>query len=240
METQITTRSKPLCGIRPGVVNSCSDTRTASLSTILPASPTSSCRQITISHTVYRPSTSVTILLAVLLTGSRSKSCSASRVSLQKVGKCPALSASRLVYPSLSTTIAITPCSAGPDGINAFLADLPQMSSGQLNLNHNPRNGMPYFNIDLQRPTLRHSRKCASAAFSGPGMSNFDLALTKTFPLRESLSLQFRIEAFNAFNHAQFFGPNTVNANLPASSSFGMVTSADAPRLGQAALKLLF
>jgi hypothetical protein len=129
----------------------------------------------------------------------------------------------------------------GPDGVNAFLADLPQMSPGPLELNSNPRNGRPYFNTSLfSVQPLGTTGNVPRRFFSGPGMSNFDLALSKTFPLRESLALQFRIEAFNAFNHAQFFRPNTVKANLPASSSFGMVTSADAPRLAQAALKLAF
>jgi hypothetical protein len=129
----------------------------------------------------------------------------------------------------------------GPDGVNAFLADLPQMSRGPLELNGNPRNGKPYFNTSLfgVQP-LGTPGNVPRRFFSGPGLTNLDLALTKTVHFRESLSLQFRLEAFNAFNHAQFFGPNTVNANLPASSSFGMVTSADAPRLAQAAVKLLF
>ncbi len=129
----------------------------------------------------------------------------------------------------------------GPDGVNAYLADLPQISAGSLELNGNPRNGKPYFNTSIfSVQPLGTPGNVPRRFFSGPGVSNFDVALTKTIPLRESLSLQFRVEAFNAFNHAQFFGPNTVNANLPASSSFGMVTNADAPRLGQAALKLIF
>ena len=129
----------------------------------------------------------------------------------------------------------------GPDGVNAFLADLPQMSPGPLQLNGNPRSGMPYFNTSIfSVQPLGTPGNVPRRFFSGPGMSNSDLALSKTISLRESVSLQFRMEVFNAFNRAQFFGPNTVNANLPASSSFGFVTSADAPRLAQAALKLSF
>jgi len=129
----------------------------------------------------------------------------------------------------------------GPNGVNAFLADLPQMTPGALDLNHNPRNDEPYFNTSLFNvQPLGTTGNVPRRFFSGPGMANFDLALTKTIPLREACSLQFRMEAFNAFNHAQFFGPNTVDATLPASSTFGMVTSADPPRLAQAALKFLF
>jgi hypothetical protein len=48
--------------------------------------------------------------------------------------------------------------------------------------------------------------------------------------------LQFRGEFFNIFNHAQFLNPSG-NIN---SGSFGIVTSARDPRIGQLAVKLLF
>jgi hypothetical protein len=40
--------------------------------------------------------------------------------------------------------------------------------------------------------------------FSGPGTNNFDMALHKVTPITERVSLEFRAEFFNAFNHAQF------------------------------------
>jgi hypothetical protein len=58
-------------------------------------------------------------------------------------------------------------------------------------------------------------------------------------PFTESKSLQFRMEGFNMFNHAQFFGPSAVNGNVN-SSTFGQVVSAASPRLMQAAIKLVF
>jgi len=51
--------------------------------------------------------------------------------------------------------------------------------------------------------------------------------------------MQFRLEAFNVFNHAQFFGPQAVDGNI-ASSTFGQVVSATAPRLVQAGVKIVF
>ena len=53
------------------------------------------------------------------------------------------------------------------------------------------------------------------------------MALLKSVPLTESKSLQFRFEGFNVFNHAQFYGPASVNGNIN-SSSFGEVVSAAA------------
>jgi hypothetical protein len=51
--------------------------------------------------------------------------------------------------------------------------------------------------------------------------------------------VQFRLEAFNVFNHAQFFGPQSVDGNI-SSATFGRVVSAASPRLLQAGLKFTF
>ena len=64
-----------------------------------------------------------------------------------------------------------------------------------------------------------------------------DLSAIKDFPIHESLSLQFRLEAFNVLNKVQFGFPNTT----VGSSTFGYITSqANLPRNVQAALKLYF
>jgi hypothetical protein len=70
-------------------------------------------------------------------------------------------------------------------------------------------------------------------------MDNFDMALLKNLRLKESKSLQLRLEGFNVFNHAQFFGPQSVDGNI-SSATFGRAVSADAPRLIQFGAKLLF
>jgi hypothetical protein len=70
-------------------------------------------------------------------------------------------------------------------------------------------------------------------------MENFDMALLKNVRLTESKSMQFRIEAFNVFNHAQFFGPQAVEGNI-SSATFGQVVNATAPRLAQAGVKFIF
>jgi hypothetical protein len=75
--------------------------------------------------------------------------------------------------------------------------------------------------------------------FYGPGIENFDMQLSKTVPLAESKSLDIRIEAFNVFNRAQFYGPSAVDGEIN-DPSFGQVVSAAAPRLMQAAVKFHF
>jgi Carboxypeptidase regulatory-like domain len=129
---------------------------------------------------------------------------------------------------------------AEPNGINNFGVDQPDVSPGSLNLNHNPRNGLAYFNTTLfSENALGTPGDASRRFFSGPGMINFDMALMKSVPLGESRSLQFRIEGFNVFNHAQFFGPQAVDGNI-ASTTFGQVVSATAPRLVQVSAKLTF
>jgi len=89
-----------------------------------------------------------------------------------------------------------------------------------LRLNSDPRNGQPYFNTSLfSLQPLGEPGNVARRLFYGPGMANFDMALLKDLRLGESGSLQFRLEAFNIFNHAQSFGPAAVNANITGSAS---------------------
>ncbi len=127
-----------------------------------------------------------------------------------------------------------------PDGVNSYGVDLPNMVPGALNLNHDPRNGEPYFNTLLfSLPPLGSAGTAARRLLYGPGIENFDCALSKQINLGESRSLQLRLETFNTFNHAQFFGPATVNGEI-TSSAFGQVVSADAPRLVQLGAKFSF
>lgn len=55
--------------------------------------------------------------------------------------------------------------------------------------------------------------------YFGPGYFNTDLALTKEFTIWESVNTQFRMDAFNAFNH--------INAGNPSGNieSTGTITN---------------
>ena len=129
---------------------------------------------------------------------------------------------------------------AEPNGINNYGVDEPDFTPEPLKLNHNPRDGQPYFDTSLfTENALGTLGNAPRRFFSGPGMDNYDLALLKNIGLTEKKSLQLRLEGFNAFNHAQFFGPQTVNGNVN-SSTFGQVVSADPPRLVQLGAKLFF
>jgi len=129
---------------------------------------------------------------------------------------------------------------AEPNGVNNYGVDAPDVAPGSLHLNNNPRNGLPYFNTGLfSENALGTPGDASRRYFHGPGMQNFDMALRKDLPIAEAKSLEFRLEAFNVLNHAQFFGPQSVDGNI-ASATFGQVVSAAAPRLVQAAIKFVF
>src|SRR6202522_4419767 len=127
-----------------------------------------------------------------------------------------------------------------PNGVNNFGVDEPDFTPGPLKLNQNPRNGASYFNTALfSENALGTPGTARRRFFFGPGMDNYDMALLKNVRLTESKSLQFRLEAFNAFNHAQFFGPQAVDGNID-SSTFGQVINAAPPRLVQLGMKFFF
>ena len=65
------------------------------------------------------------------------------------------------------------------------------------------------------------------------------MQLSKTLRLWESKTLDIRVEAFNVFNHAQFYGPASVEGEVN-DPNFGQVVSAAAPRLIQVAAKFHF
>ena len=69
--------------------------------------------------------------------------------------------------------------------------------------------------------------------FHGPGLDNTDFGMSKRIPIHESMAVELRGEFFNIFNHTQFNNPN---GNFH-SSLFGVVTSANAPRIGQVSAK---
>jgi len=100
-------------------------------------------------------------------------------------------------------------------------------------------NGGLYFNRScFQAPLTGFFGNTGRNVQFGPGFQNWDVGIHKNFriPAREGMQLQFRAEAFNTFNHAQFGNPN---GNV-ASPQYGLVTTARAPRRIQFALKFLF
>jgi len=125
-----------------------------------------------------------------------------------------------------------------PNGINNNGIDEPEYTPGNLQINHRPdRNA---FNTSLfSLPALGTLGNTRRRFFYGPGMDNTDLALSKTTRTHDAATLEFRVEAFNLFNHGQFFGPSAVNGNI-SSGNFGQIQTASPPRLMQISARIQF
>ena len=115
--------------------------------------------------------------------------------------------------------------------------DLPDLAPGKILANTNPRSGQPYFNVSLfSQEALGTIGNAPRRFFHGPGLNNWDMALLKNTKITESKTLEFRFEAFNTWNHAQFENPS----GAFGSASFGFSTVARDPRIMQAALRFVF
>ncbi len=125
-----------------------------------------------------------------------------------------------------------------PNGINSNGIDEPAYTPGDLHLQHRP--DLPAFRTALfSLPALGTLGNARRRFFHGPGTDSTDFALSKLIPLHDDFSLGVKLEAFNVFNHGQFFGPAAVNGNL-SSSNFGQIQAALPPRLLQLSARLHF
>ncbi|MBI4909487.1 MAG: TonB-dependent receptor [Acidobacteria bacterium] len=84
----------------------------------------------------------------------------------------------------------------------------------------------------------------APTLIRGPGINNWDISLLKTFSIFDRARLQFRAEAYNAFNHTQFASLDTT-ARFDAQGNqvnrvLGEFLSSRAPRIMQLALRFYF
>jgi hypothetical protein len=76
-----------------------------------------------------------------------------------------------------------------------------------------------------------------------PTRSNFDMGLFKNFAVKEDMHFEFRVEAFNVFNHTQWSGVDTsacYGAANCATSTFLTATSTHNPRILQLGGKFVF
>jgi hypothetical protein len=107
-----------------------------------------------------------------------------------------------------------------------------------------------YFNFaNFARPAEGNLGNLGRNTLRLPGINEWDLSLFKNFRIREGMSLQFRFETFNSFNHTQWSGVNTglpgvlqpgQTPNDATRGSFGEVNSTRDPRNIQFGMKFLF
>lgn len=144
-----------------------------------------------------------------------------------------------------------TPCSASdpvsmcPTGFGTSANDgagFDELNvSGSPNLSHGQKSFSRQFNTSaFSVPAMNVRGNSGLGTVRGPGQNRADLSLAKTFAIYESVHLEFRADAFNAFNHANW---NSVVTTYPSGSAqfpFGMVNGANEARIVQVAGKLVF
>ena len=93
----------------------------------------------------------------------------------------------------------------------------------------------------FQQPAPGTFGNAAKGALRGPNYWTWDMGLLKNFQVAERLNLQFRAEYFNVFNRVNLNDPSA-STGIAAfnSSSFGQITGAGDPRIGQLAAKIIF
>ena len=126
------------------------------------------------------------------------------------------------------------------NGVNNHLLDTPDYTPGcDLKLNSNPAKGDAFNTACFSMPQLGTLGNAPRRFFYGPGIMNTDLTLLKSVSLAKGQAIQFRLETFNVFNTAQFYGAGSVDGNV-SSSTFGQIVRAAPPRLIQLAVKCSF
>jgi len=145
-------------------------------------------------------------------------------------------------YTGLPLTVTgglrIDPAGLGLLDPNSFAGRRPNQIS-------NPNNGAPHtFTQWFNKAAFVNLPVAAGppgdgprGSVRGPGLQRWDISLFKNTKIREGMSMQFRAEAFNIFNHTNF---DAIRLTLQSTSSFGHVLSTRDPRIMQLALKLNF
>jgi hypothetical protein len=113
--------------------------------------------------------------------------------------------------------------------------------SGNANIGHFKKTFSRQFDTSkFSVPRMNVRGNSGLGTVRGPGQNNLDLSIAKTFPIYETLHLEFRADAFNALNHTQWTGVNTTYPSGSTQYPFGQVNGAREARIGQLGAKLVF
>ena len=145
------------------------------------------------------------------------------------------------------------PNGSNPDisgGIGPYtLSDLPNCN-GPINIMNKfvPFSGgvpahIQWFDTsNISEPAANTFGTCGVGNIRGPWLKTLDMSLQKGFTINEHKSLQFRLDAFNAFNNAiwTFSGGPAGGSFDQGSGSLGRITGTQSARQLQLALKFIF
>jgi hypothetical protein len=146
----------------------------------------------------------------------------------------------------------------GSTNSRAVLASGTALPDASLKKNTGRAQPGPYFFEDASAFTYAPPGSIGMGrnVFTGPGYWDVDASITKSFRIRETSEVMFRLEAFNALNHVNYrsLGDTTVGSNSITSANFGtaccqtrptatstaIVSNGEAYRVIQAVLKIVF
>jgi hypothetical protein len=138
--------------------------------------------------------------------------------------------------------LTVTGVSADPAGLG--LLDPNTNALARPDQISDPNRGAPHtaaewFNIaafaDVD-PSVIHPGNAPRGSIKGPGIERWDVSAFKNIKLTEATGLQFRVEAFNVFNHTNF---DQIDTDF-FSGTFGRVLTTHNPRQMQLGLKFNF
>ena len=157
---------------------------------------------------------------------------------------------------TVQTGLPFTATYSGYDPAGLGFINGSSPTGGRPNVTCNPNSGgkhtfEEYFNYSCFQngnPSLAPfvPGNAGRGVINGPGTKRVDFTLTRNFRFNETMNLQIRGEAFNAFNHTNF---NTLNlaastphtvASTGAVSGLGVVASVRDPRTIQLGVKFSF
>jgi len=119
---------------------------------------------------------------------------------------------------------------------------------GNLNMVHNPnfprskRTFGEYFDTSAFVVPPNNVQGTASpGSVRGPGQNNWDISFGKNIAFHESLHAELRADMYNAFNHTQWNGVETIVPVVGSGATpFGQVTNSREGRIIQIAAKIVF
>jgi hypothetical protein len=103
---------------------------------------------------------------------------------------------------------------------------------------------VPYAVCEAANPPAICWGNAAKSQFRGPGINSWDTSAFKNFLITERIKGQFRVEAYNLFNHTNFNGVDTAAkfnaAGQQTNLTLGQYSSAQFPRRLQLAIRITF
>lgn len=128
----------------------------------------------------------------------------------------------------------------GGDGARVIITGNPVLPKSSRTFDH-------YFNPNVFALPAKGQIGTAwnGAAFYGPGVNNWDIAMAKHFHFGERVDTQLRVETYNTFNHPQWSSVNNTalfdpSTGAQVNSALGRITGDRGPRLMQLAVRVGF